>query len=65
MPRPTPKTPRAQTRIGKRVVTIYLPEESWRELRQLSLDTGTSAQDLGIEALNLLFQHHQREPIAS
>jgi hypothetical protein len=65
MPKPKPKTVRAQTRIGKRVVSIYVSEESWRELRQLSLDTDTSAQALGIEALNLLFQRHQREPIAS
>ena len=66
---PTPqaeakKTTRPPSREGKRVLSIYLPPEAWKQLRLLSLDTETSTQALGEEAINLLFEKHRLNRIA-
>ena len=50
------KSVRPPSREGKRVLSIYLPPEAWKQLRMLSLNLETSAQTLGEEAINLLFR---------
>jgi len=53
---PAPKRP--PSRAGKRVLSIYLDPLAWKQLRQLALDSETSTQALGEEAVNLLFAKH-------
>lgn len=53
---PTGKRP--PSREGKRVLSIYLDPLAWKQLRQLALDSDTSTQALGEEAVNLLFTKH-------
>ena len=50
---------RAPSREGKRTLSIYLDPLSWKQLRQLALDTETTTQALGEEAVNLLFTKHR------
>ncbi len=57
-------TARPPSREGKRVLSIYLPPEAWKQLRLLSLNTETSTQALGEEAINLLFEKHHLNRIA-
>jgi hypothetical protein len=49
---------RPPSREGKRVLSVYLDPLAWKQLRQLALDTETSTQALGAEAVNLLFAKH-------
>jgi hypothetical protein len=49
---------RPPSREGKRVLSVYLDPLAWKQLRQLALDTDTSTQALGEEAVNLLFSKH-------
>ena len=58
------KPVRPPGREGKRVLSIYLPPEAWKQLRLLSLNPETSAQTLGEEAINLLFEKHRLNRIA-
>ena len=51
---------RPPSRVGKRVLSIYLEPIAWRQLRELALDLETSTQALGEEAINLLFEKHRR-----
>lgn len=51
-----PKRP--PSRIGKRVLSVYLDPLAWKQLRQLALDDNTTTQALGEEAINLLFMKH-------
>lgn len=51
---------RPPSRVGKRVLSIYLDPIAWRQLRELALDLETSTQALGEEAVNLLFEKHRR-----
>jgi hypothetical protein len=51
-------TGKQPSRVGKRVLTIYLDPLAWKQLRQLALDEGTTTQALGEEAVNLLFTKH-------
>jgi hypothetical protein len=60
----TKKTVRPPSREGKRVLSVYLPPEAWKQLRLLSLDLEVSTQALGEEAINLLFEKHRRNRIA-
>jgi len=52
------QTGRPPSRAGKRVLSVYLDPLAWKQLRQLALDTETSTQSLGEEAVNLLFAKH-------
>ena len=58
------KSVRPLSREGKRVLSIYLPPETWKQLRLLSLNLETSTQALGEEAINLLFEKHRLNRIA-
>jgi hypothetical protein len=49
---------RPASRAGKRVLSIYLDPLAWKQLRQLALDSETTTQALGEEAVNLLFAKH-------
>ena len=40
------------------MLSVYLDPLAWKQLRQLALDTETSTQALGEEAINLLFAKH-------
>jgi hypothetical protein len=50
---------RPPSRAGKRVLSVYLDPLAWKQLRQLALDTETTTQALGEEAINLLFEKHR------
>ncbi len=50
---------RPPSRVGKRVLSIYLDPIAWKQLRLLALDADTSTQALGEEAVNLLFEKHR------
>jgi hypothetical protein len=49
---------RPPSRAGKRVLSVYLDPLAWKQLRQLALDSETTTQALGEEAINLLFAKH-------
>lgn len=51
-------TKRPPSRVGKRVLSVYLDPLAWKQLRQLALDDNTTTQALGEEAVNLLFMKH-------
>lgn len=55
---------RPPSREGKRVLSVYLPPEAWKQLRMLSLNLETPTQDLGEQAINLLFEKHRLNRIA-
>ncbi len=59
-----PSTIRPPSREGKRVFSVYLTPEALKQLRLLSLDSGKSGQELGQEAVNLLFEKHRLNRIA-
>lgn len=58
------KPARPPSREGKRVLSVYLSPEAWKQLRLLSLNMETSTQALGEEAVNLLFEKHRINRIA-
>ena len=47
----SPSRPPKKTRMGKRVVSICLEPEEWKQFRMLALDAGVSEQDLGRRAI--------------
>jgi len=55
---------RPPCREGKRVLSVYLTPEAWKQLRMLSLNLESSTQSLGEEAVNLLFEKHRLNRIA-
>jgi len=55
---------RPASREGKRVLSVYLTPEAWKQLRMLSLNLESSTQSLGEEAINLLFEKHRLNRIA-
>ena len=56
--------PRPPSREGKRVLSIYLKPEAWKQLRMLSVNLEMSTQGLGEEAINMLFEKHRLNRIA-
>lgn len=52
----------APSRQGKRALTVYVSPDTWRELRQLALDEGSSVQALVGEALDLLARSRGKHP---
>ncbi len=55
---------RPPSREGKRVLSVYLTPEAWKQLRMLSLNLESSTQTLGEEAINQLFEKHRLNRIA-
>ena len=55
---------RPLSREGKRVLSVYLKPEAWKQLRMLSVNLESPTQALGEEAINLLFEKHRLNRIA-
>jgi hypothetical protein len=51
-------------REGKRVLSIYLKPEAWKQMRMLAVQLESSTQALGEDAINLLFEKHRLNRIA-
>ena len=60
--KPAPQRP--PSREGKRVLSIYLKPEAWKQLRLLAVQLESSTQALGEDAINLLFEKHRLNRIA-
>lgn len=63
-PAPDKAKRRPPSREGKRVVSVYVSEEAYKQLRMLGLQVDASTQALGEEAFNLLFEKHRLNRIA-
>ena len=63
-PESKPAVRRPPSREGKRILSIYLKPEAWKQLRMLSVNLERPSQSLGEEALNLLFEKHRLNRIA-
>lgn len=46
---------RPSSRQGKKVLSVFLEPEAWRQLRAMALEENTTTQALGVEAVNMLF----------
>jgi len=51
-------------RKGRKGVVIYLTPEAKDQLARLAFDQRMTVQDLGVEAINLLFEAYRQKPIA-
>ncbi|MFT5511131.1 MAG: hypothetical protein ACI89J_004231 [Hyphomicrobiaceae bacterium] len=51
-------------RVGKKSMSIYMHPLAKDLMKQIAKDQKTTIQDLGIEALNLLFRKYNHKPIA-
>jgi hypothetical protein len=49
------KYPKATTREGKRVATVYLEPEALKQLQRLTIDEDTTLQALLTEGINAVF----------
>jgi hypothetical protein len=54
--RPPARKLSSKERQSLKGVVIYLDEEARKQLARLAIDQGRTTQDLGVEAVNLLFQ---------
>lgn len=61
---PKKKTQRPASRVGRTQVGVYVLDDAHLQLKVLALEKRTSIQDLGIEAINLLFKLNNKPPIA-
>jgi predicted GNAT superfamily acetyltransferase len=65
-----PKEPKPQarqvkpSRVGKKPIAGFFDPAVLRQLKQMALDQDSSIQDLMREALNDLFEKHNKKPIA-
>ena len=57
-----PARPKKRAREGTKGIVIYTPLAISRELRRLALDTDTTLQAMGLEALEMILQRHGRHP---
>jgi hypothetical protein len=55
VPAEKPKSQRASTRIGKRLVTAYVEPEALKQLQLLSVTEERTMQDLLTEGINAVF----------
>ena len=51
-------------REGLKGVVIYLNEAAKTQLSKLAIDERKTVQELGVEAINLLFRSYRQKPIA-
>lgn len=63
-PAPTSRYPKAKTREGKRVATVYLEHEALRQLQKVAFDEETTIQALLVEGVNALFERRGLSRIA-
>jgi hypothetical protein len=54
----------APSRQGKKGLVVYVSPEAAKEIKLLAVETGSSIQELGIEAWNDLLRKHNRKAIA-
>jgi len=54
----------AAPKLGTKKLTLSLNDAAWMQFRMLALEQRTSGQKLLIQAVNLLFEHHGRKPVA-
>lgn len=47
------------SRIGKKSVTVYLPEDTWRDLKVLAATTDTTIDALMRRGVDLVFAEHK------
>ena len=50
------KYPKATTREGKRVATVYLEPEALKQLQHITIDEDTTLQALLTEGINAVFE---------
>ena len=66
-PEPAPKPsgyPIGKGRRALKGIAIYMHPLAKDVLDRIALEQGRTVQDLGLEALNLLFRHYGEKPIA-
>ncbi len=56
--------PKAKTREGKRVATVYLDREALRQLQKIGFDEETTIQALLVEGVNAVFERRGLSRIA-
>ena len=61
---PESQQQRCPARRGKKLITGYFDKDTHYQLKLLSLETGKSIQALLQDALNALFEMHDKPPIA-
>ena len=63
-PVPAARYPKAKTREGKRVATVYLEHEALRQLQKIAFDEETTIQALLVEGVNAVFERRRLSRIA-
>ena len=63
-PAPPNRYPKAKTREGKRVATVYLEHEALRQLQKVGFDEETTIQALLVEGINAVFERRGLSRIA-
>lgn len=63
-PAPANRYPKAKTREGKRVATVYLEHEALRQLQKVGFDEETTIQALLVEGINAVFERRGLSRIA-
>ena len=63
-PAPVGRYPKAKTREGKRVATVYLEREALRQLQKIAFDEEVTIQTLLIEGINAVFERRGLSRIA-
>ncbi|MGI4763567.1 MAG: ribbon-helix-helix domain-containing protein [Janthinobacterium lividum] len=63
-PSPANRYPKAKTREGKRVATVYLDREALRQLQKVGFDEETTIQALLVEGVNAVFERRGLSRIA-
>ena len=63
-PAPTPAYPIGKGRKALKGISIYMHPLAKDVLDKIAAEQDRTVQDLGLEALNLLFRHYGEKPIA-
>ncbi len=61
---PAGRYPKAKTREGKRVATVYLEREALRQLQKIAFDEEVTIQALLVEGINAVFERRGLSRIA-
>jgi hypothetical protein len=59
-----PEAGAAGKKDSRRGMTLRLEPEAWRQLKMLGIEQGKPVHHLLVDAVNLLFHHHNRPTIA-
>lgn len=63
-PEPVEKSQRRPSRQGKKLISGHFDKKVHFQLKTIALETDKSIQALLADSLNLLFERHNKEPIA-